>query len=194
MTRISKLLCATALIAAGAVSQANALPTFNQTFSANAASGVSGDNGTPLTITLGSNQVVNQLITNDLGLSIGNALTWSVSTVTSTTSGFTVTIGALTFTETGYVSGFQNGVAGSGLTFNGDFSETGYQTESGTLNVGFSAGLENSTNYSAFFNVTAPATVPEPISMSILGLGVAGLAAARRRRGGPGGAVTGATN
>lgn len=202
MTRVSKLLAATAIVAAGFAGQAHAtLYALNGTTSLVAlgnptVSGGSVDFGTP----------------GIAGFASGSTGDLTNGTYVSAIAGLSqLFTGAFTYSTT---VGANGGVGTFSLTFNNgqvftpsSITTTAYTvtgigpTASTTIGEYFFGSLTNDSNSASFtlsltstggsaFSASGtlatpavtPPTVPEPMSMSILGLGLAGLAAARRRR------------
>ena len=207
MTRLSKLLCATALIAVGGYNVANATTVLTFTYGSTPAVTVGGDGniGDQSTLGLVAGTVSAAPSPNSIPAAVaaGDASNFNVSSLTvaganvnSTLTGnnvgltFTFGSGDYVFTAlTGYVysSELVNSPIGvAGGNFSGTWVEGG-TTYDATLSINYSETTPASgvASYSGVFTGTdIPANVPEPISMTLFGLGVAGIAAARRRRGG----------
>jgi len=105
---------------------------------------------------------------------------------------------AITLTELGgssYSNGAFNGIQFSGLTFNDGSSITGFVLDSDlpgltAAAVSFTAnsiqynaqGLAFPNNYHITLNLLTSTAVPEPLTLTVFGAGLAGAAALRRRK------------
>ena len=219
MTRISKLLCATALIAAGAVGQANAnvvlsfaiatsatvavdttnitAGTATQSFTyktSNAATAfvVSGTpTSTPSSVVTNLAMTGGDTVTITGGTIAGAYTTITIPTVVGGFTAFDLTVDGLDFQFTSVSS---VNLTASGANSPGYINEALLGTVINSASQGFdgaSVSLSESCNQTKIgsqitcsFVLDTPAVinnVPEPVTMSLFGLGVVGLAAARRR-------------
>ena len=215
MTRVSKFLGATALIAAGLVGSANATP-INFTING-AVFGTITTNGTGGNIVTGATTVTlptagtltGPLVSGVSGPSSGVAVSGGATNFASivfsnyvlpvgnsfgqAVTPFTVTIGSMEFSFSQQVSNNYQFIS-----YNSNTSTTGVLKEdfTGTVLADASLGFIGSTDSLSLqcqdtggsntctVQIFVPSAdpVPEPITMSILGAGLAGLVVARRRR------------
>lgn len=211
MNRASKLLAATALVAVGFAGEAFAVP-YASSFNANPSGSLSDVGGStiPTATSINVNNGVSAysigsfssgtsiqfgLTYIDLG-TVGDTLTFSTASFniaggqnTLSVSWSDIATGTHTFTATSELSpglvtlgqsSFLN-LSWVGNIVNSDTVDYPNQTADFTLSFN-QTGTGSISSSATFDTPNTLTTVPEPVSMSILGLGLAGLAAARRRR------------
>ena len=213
MTRISKLLGVTSLVAAGLVGSANATP-INFTITTYMIGAVS-TNGSGGNIVTGASSVTLPAASTPFGVFVSavsgpraSVATTAGATVTApvvfsnytlpigpstgqSITPFTVTIGTMVFSFSQQVSNNYQFISYNPLT-----STSGVLKEDFTGTVQSGAGIVGSTDSLSLqcqdpsgsstctVQIFVPSAdpVPEPITMSVLGAGIAGLVVARRRR------------
>jgi hypothetical protein len=200
MTRVSKLLGATALIAvgvAGGVAPAHA--TYVSSFSfvgeaptvntGSVQTGTVFDMSSTLYQVSGNGAVMGSLFNQMTPSPVAFTVTGASSGTATFASPFTLSWVAngidWTFTATS-ATFTRNSNAGSytlTLYFDGTLTDNGvYVTQSALLSDSFTQSGGGTISEGGSFTTPDPNTVPEPASMAIVGLGLAGIAAVRRRR------------
>ena len=217
MTRVSKLLAATAIVAAGFAGQANATPYYSSFQTSTARITPNGSTDLLSATSLSFNAGVSALsifgfqtgassfgpnYTSLGNVNGGETITLSTASISTagTDTGFHFSwvdeVDSVTFTFTATSELVSNNTIGnsSGLNFSwiGNVTSTNpslFASQTADFTLGFTQTGNGQHPYTGSISLSGTfdtpntlTTVPEPMTMSILGLGLAGLAAARRRR------------
>ncbi len=182
------------VLMAACATSANATPiniSFNFVPTGTLTASPSNDVTSATSISSGAPDIVTGILTNNIGLVAGQTIALTSPTPVTMGSTFTKTFVTPdgTFVESLTVSSVTPGPSSLGIDATGTVTETVVTSGSAfdPTTVFYSAAYTQNegpgTQINASFNdSTTPPAVPEPITLSVFGVGLAGAAALRRRK------------